>query len=160
MRQTTLCLLIKEDQKKRKLLLAIKKKGFGEGKWNGVGGKFDFKKGDKNIVDTAVRETEEEIGVLVEKLEEVAVIAFRYPQKTWNQDAHIFLAEDWKGDPKESEEMRPQWFCVSEIPFDKMWPDDKFWLLKILEGKKLKAEFMFGEGEIISRYNIEVLEKI
>ena len=39
----------------------MKKKGFGAFKWNEVGGKLDFKKGDKNIIDTAIRETEEEI---------------------------------------------------------------------------------------------------
>lgn len=26
-----------------------------------------------------------------------------------------------------SEEMKPQWFRKDEIPFDTMWPDDRYW---------------------------------
>ena len=156
----TLCFLIKGNEKERKLLLAMKKRGYGKGKWNGVGGKFDFEKGDKNIIDTAIRETKEEIGVEIKEFEKIAIITFLNPQEIENQKAHIFLAKDWKGDPKESEEMKPQWFFTDKIPFNEMWPDDKFWLPKILEGKKLKAEFVSKEKETISHYNIKILDKI
>jgi 8-oxo-dGTP diphosphatase/8-oxo-dGTP diphosphatase/2-hydroxy-dATP diphosphatase len=65
----------------------MKKRGFGIGKWNGVGGKFDFKKRDKNIVDTAVRETEEEIGVKIKNFEKTAALRFHFSyQKEWDQD--------------------------------------------------------------------------
>jgi len=76
MRQATLCLLIKENQNKKELLLAMKKRGFGKYKWNGVGGKLDLEKGDGNIADAAVRETKEEIGVKIKDLEKVAVLSF------------------------------------------------------------------------------------
>lgn len=59
-RQATLCLLIKDG----KILLAMKKRGFGVGRWNGAGGKFDSEK-DKDILGAAIRETKEEIGVYV-----------------------------------------------------------------------------------------------
>ena len=36
MKQATLCFLIRENQGNKELLLAIKKKGFGQGKWNGM----------------------------------------------------------------------------------------------------------------------------
>ena len=39
----------------------MKKRGLGASKWNGLGGKIDFKNGDKNIINTAIRETEGEI---------------------------------------------------------------------------------------------------
>jgi hypothetical protein len=43
MRLTTLCFLIRvdEDGKPCSLLLALKKRGFGAGKWNGPGGKVE-----------------------------------------------------------------------------------------------------------------------
>ena len=44
MQQATLGFLIREDNREKELLLAKKKKGFGAGKWNGVGGRLDFKK--------------------------------------------------------------------------------------------------------------------
>ena len=52
MKQATLCPLIKDDQ----ILLAMKKRGFGVGKWNGVGGKVE--KGEE-IIDAAIREIKE-----------------------------------------------------------------------------------------------------
>ncbi len=38
MPQTTLCFLLKGDE----ILLALKKRRFGTGKWNGVGGKIEI----------------------------------------------------------------------------------------------------------------------
>jgi hypothetical protein len=38
MRQTTLVFVFNE---KNQILLAMKKRGFGEGKWNGAGGKLE-----------------------------------------------------------------------------------------------------------------------
>ncbi len=164
MRQATICLLIRESlpvDGKKELLLAMKKRGFGFGKWNGVGGKIDSEKGDKNIVETAIRETEEEIGVKVKKLEKVAVLNFYFPyNQTWDQDAHVFLVRDWEGEPKETEEMMPKWFKAEEIPFEKMWDDDRFWLPLVLKGKKLKAKFVFEEGEKVSERNVKIVESI
>lgn len=160
MKEATICLLIKGDQKDQEILLAMKKRGFGMGKWNGVGGKIDFEKGDKSIIDAAIRETEEEIGVQVKELEKVAVLNFTFPyNKAWNQIVHVFLTKNWEKEPMESEEMSPRWFKIHEIPYNKMWDDDKVWLPQVLEGKKLKADFVFKEGEILLNQNIEIIEK-
>ena len=143
------------------VLLGFKKRGFGIGKWNGVGGKMDFNKGDKNIIDAAIRETKEEIGVLTLNPDKVGVLRFRFTYKPeWDQDVHLFLAKEWQGEPTESVEMMPKWFSFNEIPYENMWPDDKHWLPHILGGKKLKADFLFGEGYKILNYNIEIIESI
>jgi len=140
--------------------LAMKKRGFGVGKWNGVGGKIDFKKGDKNIMEAAIRETEEEIGVKVKDLEKVALLDFYFPyHPDWNHPVHVFLVKNWQGEPRESEEMLPKWFKVKEIPFAKMWDDDKFWLPHVLAGKKLKAKFIFKRGEKIAEKNIKFVQE-
>ncbi|MBU3934778.1 8-oxo-dGTP diphosphatase [Patescibacteria group bacterium] len=156
MRQATLCLFVKND----KILLAMKKRGFGVGKWNGVGGKIDPEK-DKNIIDAAIRETKEEIGVAINDLEKMALLRFRFPYQTdWNQDVHVFLAKEWRGQAKESEEMLPRWFKTSAIPYKEMWDDDKIWLPHILNGKKLEAGFLFKEGEAIDKYNLNFVSEI
>jgi len=158
MNQTTLCLLIRKNQDGEELLLAMKKRGFGKGKWNGVGGKEDPEKGDTDVTKTAVRETEEEIGVKIKKMEKVAVLSFYYPyKKGWDQDVHVFLVRDWQGEPVESEEMLPKWFKMNEIPFKEMWDDDRYWLPKILEGKKLKAKFTFCPGEKVINEDIKII---
>ena len=162
MKETNLCLLIRENNGVKEMLLAMKKRGFGMGKWNGVGGKINVEKGDKNVVDAAIRETAEEIGVKIKDLERMAVLSFRFPyvpkEKEWDQDVHVFLIKNWEGEPVESEEMLPQWFKLKDIPFNEMWDDDKIWLPEILEGKKLKADFVFKEGEIIAEHNVEFVE--
>ena len=143
MQQTTLCFLVKEDNNEKELLLAMKKRGFGENRWNGVGGKFDPEK-DKDISNTAIREMKEEIGVTPEEIKKVAILSFYFPyKKDWSQDVHVFFAKNWRGEPKETEEMKPKWFKIKEIPFDKMWPDDKYWLPRVLKGERIKAEFVF-----------------
>lgn len=168
MKQATLCLLIKDGQEGQELLLALKKRGFGRGKWNGVGGKIDPEKGDKDIVDAAIREAEEEIGIKIKELEKVAFLSFYFPhipkEKGWDQDVHVFVVRTWEGEPAESEEMMPKWFKLNEIPFEQMWPDDTFWLPHILAGRKLKARFVFGEGEggkeVITDKDIKIAKEI
>lgn len=160
MKLTTLCFLIRKNQGNKELLLAMKKKGFGQGKWNGIGGKLDSNKRDKNIFDTAIREMKEEIGVKIKDMERVAILNFHYPyltnsEKEW--PVHVFLVKDWEGEPKESEEMKPKWFKIKKIPFNKMWPDDKFWLPKILKGERIKAKFSFKPGELIDSYEIKTI---
>ena len=39
--------------------------------------------------------------------------------------------------------MRPQWYAVSQLPFDAMWADDKHWLPRVLAGEKIVADFAF-----------------
>jgi len=54
--------------------------------------------------------------------------------------------------------MSPKWFKISDIPYESMWPDDIFWLPKVLTGKKVRAGFTFGEKDIILKKEI-VVEK-
>lgn len=156
MRQATLCLLIKDS----KILLAMKKRGFGMGRWNGTGGKFDPGQ-DKTIIDATLRETEEEIGVKVKNPEKFGLFCFKFPHKReWDQDVHLFVSREWAGDPVETEEMAPRWFSFDEIPYKNMWPDDIIWLPHVLKGEKVEAHFVFGEGDKIIEYKINVVKEL
>ena len=159
MRQVSLCLLLRKNKDKREILLAMKKRGFGQGRWNGVGGKIDPAKGDKNVFDSAVRETEEEIGVKPKNFKKVAIIDFHFPE-VLNQQVHVFLTKNWEGEPIETEEMAPKWFKIEEIPFDQMWDDDKHWLPHVLKNKKLKAKFIFDKNDKIVEQIVNFAKKL
>lgn len=156
LRDATLVFLIKRDLDEiSEICLGMKKKGFGKGRWNGIGGKVGDKM-QESVEEAAVRETQEEIGVDVKDLEKVAELTFTFPHNSaWDQVVHVYLAESWQGDPQESDEMSPRWFLVQNIPFKDMWLDDIFWLPKVLEGAKVRAAFTFGEGDSILSQKVE-----
>jgi 8-oxo-dGTP diphosphatase/2-hydroxy-dATP diphosphatase len=141
--QATLCLLKKKDKDETLILLGMKKRGFGANLWNGLGGKVK----KEEIVDAARREAYEESGVTVNSMKKVAVLHFYFPddpkRKEWNQDVHVFIVDDWEGQPEESEEMKPQWFRIDDIPYKQMWDDDEVWLPKVLDGKRVVGYFAF-----------------
>ena len=155
-RNSTLVFLIKKSStgKMTDICLAMKKRGFGKGRWNGVGGKQSE---GEAIEDTAHREAHEEIGVNLTDLNKVAELEFRFPlNPEWDQCVHAYTAHTWSGEPIESEEMKPAWFSVEKIPFDTMWPDDIFWLPRIIESPhaRIKARFVFGEKDSIQKQEI------
>ncbi|MDB5259187.1 MAG: mutt: mutator mutT protein [Candidatus Taylorbacteria bacterium] len=125
------------------ILLAMKKRSFGAGKWNGFGGKLIP---GETPAAALIREAQEEVSVeLAERdLEKVAEIAFHFVDKPdWDQLCHVYIARVWKGEPVESEEMAPQWYPSTAIPYGNMWIDDEFWLPQVVAGKKISAEFWF-----------------
>ena len=159
MRNTTLLFLIKKDDNKiSEILLAMKKRGFGAGRWNGVGGKL----GDGETIEQAViREAYEEVGIVTENpdLQKVAELAFTFPHRPdFDQLVHVYVTEKWLGEPVESEEMKPEWYSVKNIPFDTMWSDDTFWVPQMIEGKLIKGAFTFGEGDVILEQEVDSVE--
>jgi 8-oxo-dGTP diphosphatase / 2-hydroxy-dATP diphosphatase len=159
MRQTTLLFLVKKtDGTITDVCLAMKKRGFGIGRWNGVGGKV----GEGESVEEATRrETKEEIGVDAGTLTKVAELNFSFAFKPeWNQLTHVYFCESWAGEPGESEEMKPQWYKPDQLPFDSMWPDDPFWLPRVVNGELLKASFTFGEGDAVLSKQVDAVSEL
>jgi 8-oxo-dGTP pyrophosphatase MutT (NUDIX family) len=146
LRQATITLLLKDN----KVLLAMKKRGFGVGKWNGAGGKANP---GEDIKAAAVREAEEEIRVTPLNLKKVGVLNFYFPHRPdWSQQVHVFTAANWKGRPTETEEMQPRWFSIKNVPYKEMWEDDEVWMPKVFSGMSVRAGFMFGEDEKLADY--------
>lgn len=153
MRQDTLLFLLDDDT--QEILLAMKKRGFGVGKLNGVGGKVG--KGE-TVEAAAVREAQEEVGVKIQEkdLVKVGELKFYFKDKPeWSINCHVFFTRAWTGEPAESEEMAPEWFDRTSLPFDRMWVDDKYWLPMVLRGDYVQAEFNFNnDGSELLRYKI------
>jgi len=152
MKHATLLFLIQDDQ----ILLALKKRGFGVGRYNGVGGKIEE---DEEPEEAVVRECQEEIGVTPFTPAKVALLTF-HNQEVKDQDmlVHVYVAHDWEGEPIESEEMAPEWFFTDMIPYDKMWATDIEWLPLVLDGLAVAGEFTFDSDDNILGQSIDVVE--
>ncbi len=117
----TLCFILTPAR----VLLGQKKRGFGVGKWNGYGGKIE----EGETAEQAVkREVYEEVGLEVE-------VTPRGFVKAQGLSVHLFTSRQFKGIPIETDEMNPQWFLRTAIPWNQMWESDRLWLPKLLKGE-------------------------
>lgn len=142
--QMCLCFLVRADGESTYVLLGKKKRGLGSGNVVGLGGKVEV---GEDARQAAVREIAEEAGVLVDAddLAQRASIRFHFPSRpSWDQQASVFVASRWTGEPAESDEISPAWYDVNTIPHDAMWDDAQHWLPEVLAGGSLTATFTFG----------------
>ncbi len=153
MKKSTLCYCIKDDQ----VLLAMKKRGFGSGKWNGYGGKVNE---NENPITAAVRELEEESGLVADEknLQQVALVQFYFDGNPIFE-CFVYTTHTWHNDPIETEEMRPQWYPISALPFVEMWAADVKWIPLILKGEKIEAEVNFNtDGSVVKEFSYKPAE--
>lgn len=139
------------------ILLGYKKRGFGQGRWNGLGGKVEE---GEDIGLAARREVKEEAGIEVGAMQKFAVIEcdYRNVEKPAVLEIHMYESSDFSGEPVETEEIRPQWFKISEFPFDQAWADDRYWFPFYIEGKTFRASFIFDGYDKITQY--EIIEQL
>jgi 8-oxo-dGTP pyrophosphatase MutT (NUDIX family) len=104
----------------------------------------------ETAVEAVIRETQEEINIRLEKsdLFRHGDLSFEFPSKPdWGMLVTVFSSRNWQGEPTESEEMKPEWFLTTSLPYDQMWWDDKIWLPKLIDGKRFSGKFVFGDDE-------------
>ena len=151
----TLLFLIKNNQ----ILLAMKKRGFGAGKLNGVGGKIEA---GESMEQALVRECQEEIGVTPLSWKPVAELDFVQDSTTdpWHMYVHAYISYEWEGEPTESEEMNPQWFTLDTIPYANMWDDDQYWLTRVLTGELVTGKFIFDTDDKMISHSIQTVTSL
>ncbi|NXT60538.1 8ODP triphosphatase, partial [Chaetops frenatus] len=140
-----------------RVLLGMKKRGFGAGRWNGFGGKVQP---GESIEEAARRELLEESGLTVDTLQKMGQITFEFVGNSELMDVHIFRADHFHGEPTESEEMRPQWFQLDEVPFHCMWPDDSYWFPLVLQRKLFRGYFKFQGQDTILEHSLKEVEEV
>lgn len=155
MRTFTVLFLLRPGE----ILLAMKKRGFGTGHYNGVGGKIEPGETPEQAM---IRECEEEIEVTPTTYEKVAEITFNeiHGQERKDVLAHVYTATDWEGKPTETDEMAPEWFSISKIPYDQMWADDPYWLPQILAGGKLVCSFSLDDQNKVFKHSVKEVDTI
>ena len=141
-----LCFIIRDGQ----ILLIRKKRGLGAGKINGPGGRIE--KGETALA-SAIRETQEEVGVTPTGLEEIGELFFEFLDG-YKLHVAVFSASGCEGDLCETDEATPMWRKVDAIPFEEMWQDDPYWLPLLLAHKKFRGYFLF-DGERLLSHSLE-----
>uniref|UniRef100_A0A452FZN7 Oxidized purine nucleoside triphosphate hydrolase n=1 Tax=Capra hircus TaxID=9925 RepID=A0A452FZN7_CAPHI len=132
----------------QRVLLGMKKRGFG--------GKVKKERPSK----TGPRELQEESGLTVDALHKVGQITFEFVGDPELMDVHVFCTDSVQGTPVESDEMRPQWFRLDQIPFADMWPDDSYWFPLLLQRKKFRGYFRFQGQDTILDYTLREVDAI
>lgn len=139
MQEATLCFPVSNGS----VLLIEKKRGVGAGLYNGPGGKVEPGETPR---EAARREVREEVQARVPSITKLGELAFEMDGDPF-MFVHVYRAPGIEGQPAETREARPEWFDVNDIPYDQMWPDDRYWLPLLLDGTTFAGEFVFGEDE-------------
>ncbi|WP_435151790.1 8-oxo-dGTP diphosphatase [Haladaptatus sp. DFWS20] len=148
MQPATLCYPICDER----VLLIRKKRGLGEGKFVGPGGKVEDGETPR---ETTVREVEEEIQVSVTDPTKVGEFEFVFGDEP-KMFVHVFRAEEFAGKPRETPEADPQWFDFENVPYDEMWEDDRLWMPYLFSGETFSGRFRFdSDGEEMIAHELE-----
>jgi len=127
-----------------KLLLILKKRGLGKGKFNAPGGRLEA---GETPEQAAVRETQEEVGLTPQHLRPAGRLDFAFTDG-YSLRCHVFTADAYDGTLAETDEADPFWCSETDIPYGRMWTDDCIWIPLMLEGRRFEARFVF-DGDLM-----------
>ena len=150
----TLAFILEENR----ILLALKKRGVGAGRYNGYGGKL---MPNESLEEALVREMQEESGIEIADFTKVGIHLFESTERPEEVlEVHVFKVTSYTGEPVETEEMKPEWFALDAIPFETMWPDDQYWFPLFLADKKFRTKFLFGENDTVLEKDIQEVAEL
>ncbi len=136
----TIVFIIKDGR----ILLIEKKRGLGAGKINGPGGKIDA---GETALEAAVRETQEELMVTPHAPRKLGELRFSMSDCP-DILCHVYRADDFSGTPTETDEAVPVWTALDEIPYHRMWEDDRHWLPLLLNEQSFLGRFVFEQDRL------------
>lgn len=141
--RANLCFIVRDDQ----ILLIRKKRGFGAGKINGPGGKVEPR---ETPLAAALRETEEELGIRPLDAELRGELHFQF-RDGYSLHCAVFLAHEFAGEPRDTDEAVPLWTPLDRVPYEEMWEDDRHWLPLLIGGKCFSGYFEFDGERLLNR---------
>ena len=146
MKLATLCYVM---HKGKTLMLYRNKKenDYHEGKWNGLGGKFEQ---GETPEECAVREVFEEAGLKVSNPEMKGLITF--PMFDGKDDWYVwvFVFNNFEGELIDSPEGELEWIPNERLTKLNLWDGDKHFIPWLFEEKCFSAKFIYENGEYIS----------
>ncbi len=131
--------------RKGRVLLIRKKRGLGAGKINAPGGRLEA---GETLAACAVREVTEETGITPVAPRARGGLRFQFVDG-YALECHVFSADGYTGELRETDEALPLWFPLEEIPYGEMWTDDGLWLPKMLSGYGFRGLFVFDNDTLL-----------
>jgi len=120
-----------------------------EGKWNGLGGKFEAGETPEECI---VREVYEESGLSIRDPKLCGLLMFpQFKGNDWY--VFVFTADDFSGELIDSPEGRLEWIQDEKIRNLNLWESDHIFMPWIREGKFFSAKFEY-EGDKMHGYEV------
>ncbi len=118
-----------------------------EGKYNGLGGKFEPGESPEQC---AIREVEEESGLTM--IEPVMRGFITFPNFDGTNDWYVFIftADKSEGEMIVSNEGNLEWIDNDKLLDLNLWDGDKIFLKWLGDDKYFSAKFIYDNGELIS----------
>ncbi|HNV70560.1 MAG TPA: 8-oxo-dGTP diphosphatase [Candidatus Ozemobacteraceae bacterium] len=146
MKLATLCYLRREG---KTLMLFRNKKpqDIHEGKWNGVGGKFEPGETPETC---ARREILEECGLTAHTLVMKGFLTFPLFAKGEDWYVFVFLVTDFSGELITSAEGHLEWIPNEKVLYLPLWPGDRHFLPFLDQPGLFSGRFEYVDGQLIS----------
>lgn len=139
---TTLC-YIEKDNKYLMLHRTKKENDLNEGKWIGVGGKFEK---DETPEECLIREVKEETGLTLTSYKLRAVITFISDE--WETEyMYLFTADAFEGQIIDCNEGELKWIEKNQVLDLNTWKGDRIFLEKLLSDDKFFTLKVRYKGE-------------
>ena len=120
-----------------------------EGKWNGLGGKFEAGETPEECV---IREIFEESGLSIYNPKLCGLLMFpNFKGDDWY--VFVFTASEFSGELIDSPEGRLEWIEDSRLSSLNLWESDHIFLPWIHEGKFFSAKFIY-EGDKMKGHEV------
>jgi len=145
MKLATLCYLRRDGH--TLMLHRVKKKNdIHEGKWNGLGGKFEA---GESPEDCARREILEESGLVAKKLILKGFLSF--PSFAHDEDwyAFVFVVPEFEGELIDSPEGDLAWIPDDELMTLNLWEGDRVFMPWLDRSGFFSAKFRYQDGKYV-----------
>ncbi len=144
MKLATLCYVLHED----KVLMLFRNKkenDIHEGKWNGLGGKFEESETPEDCVK---REILEESGLKIERPKLQGFLTFPKFSKGEDWYVFVFTASQFEGELIDSPEGELKWIKREELLSLELWDGDREFLPYLFKPGVFSGRFEYVDGEL------------
>ncbi len=148
MKLATLCYVTDKKTDSTLMIHRVKKENdYHEGKWNGLGGKFEQ---GESPEECAIREIEEECGLKVKSIKMKGFITF--PMFDGKDDWYVFLftADEFTGELIDSNEGNLAWIKNNALIDLNLWDGDKIFIPWLFKDKFFSAKFNYADGKYLN----------